>query len=186
MSADTTAESDTSGPSWDYVSAAGKIYQSMVSDLLATELDRRKTLEGRGATLVTTSGSLVTLIFGLTVFVAGKDPVFTNHYALIALCCALLALVISGVLAIVVQTYGFKYDVVDCDSLKKLAGTNEAWAQWPDHAVRADVSQHVKTICSLRNANAKMANLIIASLAVQVLAIFLLALSVGLDLYLKL
>lgn len=54
------------------VSPAGKVWQSMVSDLLAAEFDRRKTLAGRGATLLTASASLVTLIFGLTVIVTGK------------------------------------------------------------------------------------------------------------------
>ena len=177
--------SDATSDYPDLVSPAGKIYQSMVSDHLAAEFDRRKTLEGRGATLLTASVSLVTLIFGLTVIVTGKDHVFANRYAVFTLLAALVAFVISAVIAIVVQTRGFSYKVIDHESLKKLAGTNEAWAQTADHAVRADVSQHVRTICSLRDGNDAMATRVTWSLRFQLLAIALLSASVGLELYVR-
>lgn len=86
-------------------------------------------------------------------------------------------------LAILVQTYGFKYEVIDRESLKEVAGTNAAWAQSADHAVRAEVSQQVRTICSLRNGNDTKAKLVTASLTFQVVAIFLLSVSVGFELY---
>jgi exodeoxyribonuclease V beta subunit len=38
---------DATGEYVDLVSSAGRVYQSMVSDLLAAEFDRRKTLELR-------------------------------------------------------------------------------------------------------------------------------------------
>jgi hypothetical protein len=177
-----SAEASTGDP--DTVSPAGKVWQSMVSDLLVAEFDRRKTLDGRGATLLTASVSLVTLIFGLTVIVTGKDPVFANHYAVLTLLAALVAFVVSAVIAIVVQTRGFSYDVVKCKSLKQLTDPNAPfWALSADDAVRHDVSQHVKTICSLRDSNNVKAKLVTASLVFQVLAVFLLSVSLGFDLY---
>lgn len=47
-------------------------------------------------------------------------------------------------------------------------------------AVRADVSQHVKTICSLRD-NDSMATRLTWSLRAQLAAIFLLSLSIALE-----
>ncbi|MGB9248453.1 MAG: hypothetical protein WCC28_01530 [Mycobacterium sp.] len=82
---------------------------STVSDLLAAEFDRRKTLEGRGAALMTASVCLVTLIFALTVILTGKDHVFANRYAVYFLLAALVSFVISAVIAIMVQTRGFNY-----------------------------------------------------------------------------
>ncbi len=177
-----SAEASTGDP--DPVAPAGKVWQSMVSDLLAAEFDRRKTLEGRGATLLTASVSLVTLIFGLTVIVTGKDHVFANRYAVFTLLAALVAFVISAVIAIVVQTRGFDYDVVKRKSLKQLTDPNAPfWAKSADDAVRADVSQHVKTICSLRDGNDTMATRVTWSLRFQLLAIVLLSVSVGLELH---
>jgi len=69
----------------------------MVKDLLAAKYDRRARMEGRGSTIVTTSASLLTVVFGLTVVVTGKDYVFANCYAVFALLAALLAFVISAV-----------------------------------------------------------------------------------------
>jgi hypothetical protein len=177
---------DTAGESGDDVSPAAKIYQSMASDLLAAEFERRKTLEGRGATLLTASASLVTLIFGLTVVVTGKDHVFANHTAVILLCLALVPFVLSALIALAVQTYGFKYQVIDRKSLDKLAETHEFWVRSADYAVRDDVSQQVKTISTLRGGNDTMAALVLVSLAFEVLATILLSISVGLELYTRL
>ncbi|MCH9733456.1 MAG: hypothetical protein K0U78_02720 [Actinomycetia bacterium] len=167
-------------------SPAGVVYQSMLSELLTAELDRRKTLEARGATLVAASAALVTLIFGLTVIVTGKDHVFVNRHAVLALLAAMALFVISAMIAITVQTYGFKYTVVEPKYLKTLAGTREAWTQTADFAVRIDVGQKAKTIGSLRTGNATMANLITWSLRLQLVAIALLSVSVGLEIYARL
>jgi hypothetical protein len=81
-------------------SPAGKVYEQLVGAHVAAEFDRKKTLEGRGTTILTTSGSLLTLIFGLTVVVSGKDAKFGNHWAVLLLMAALLAFVVSAVIAI--------------------------------------------------------------------------------------
>ena len=172
-----------SGATGDGVSPAGKIYQPMVGAILAAEADRRKTLERRGGTLLTASTSLVTLIFAVSVIVTGKSFVFANHCAVTALCLALGSFVISAVIAIVVQTHGYPYKVIDGETLMELAGTNEAWAESADYALRRDVSQRVVTICSLRDGNETMAKHVAWSLRFQVLAIGLLSVSVGLELY---
>lgn len=167
----------------DNVSAAGKIYQAAVTAMLAAEFERRKTLEARGATLTTGSTSLVALIFGLTVLVTGKDSVLTSHWAVYVLLAGLLFFVVAAVIGIFVQMYLHKYDVPDCEYLDTLAGTDEEWARTADHAVRTDVSQKVRTLCSLRDGNASKAKLILAGLVVQIVAIAFLAVSLGVELY---
>lgn len=165
------------------VSPAGDAWRSMVSDLLACEFDRRQKLEARGGTLLAASSTLLTLIFGLSVLVSGKDHVFVNHWAVVLLIAALLAFVVSAVIAIFVQTYSFKYAIVSCKSLSELAGTDASWAQSADHAVRADVSQRVRTICSLRSGNDAKARLVMWGLSFQVIAISALSVSVALELW---
>jgi hypothetical protein len=137
------------GESADLIYPAGKIWQPMVAALLSAELDRRKAVEGRGATM-TASASIITLIFGLSVLVTGKDAVFENRWAVWALIPALIAFVLSAAIALFVQTHGAKYEVVSRSSLRSLT-TVSFWTMRADPATRADVSQQVRTICGLRD-----------------------------------
>ncbi len=155
----------------------------MVRDLLAAEYDRRTKMEGRGSVIVTASASLLTVVFGLTVIVTGKDYVFANCYAVFALLAALLAFVISAVLGIVVHAYGFKYQTVDRKTLVGLTENEAMWTLSADRAVREDIRQQVRTTTTLRGTNEKMAKLVLASLVFQVLAVMLLSASVGLELF---
>ncbi|BBZ51998.1 hypothetical protein MHEI_37150 [Mycobacterium heidelbergense] len=185
MTGNVSAESSSSpGEPLDpqRVSAAGQIYQAMVSDLLKCEFDRRRALEGRGATLVTSSGALLTLIFGLTVLVTGKDQVFQNRWAIWVLLAALVAFVASALIAIFIQSWGFKYAITSRKTLKSLARDNTEWARLADDATRSWLTRQVNTICSLRDGNDMKAKLVTWSLGFQVAAITLLSASVGIDL----
>ncbi|OBH00096.1 hypothetical protein [Mycobacterium sp. E3247] len=155
----------------------------MVADLLQVEFDRRKAFEARGAALLTASATLLTLIFGLSVFITGKDPVFKNDWALGFLCAALVAFVIAAVVAIFVQARGFDFLTVKEKSLLQITSENSFWGQSADFAVRADVAQKVQMLCSLRRGNNTMATLVSASLWFEVAAIGLLSVSVGVELY---
>jgi lysylphosphatidylglycerol synthetase-like protein (DUF2156 family) len=154
----------------------------MVADLVQVEFDRRKTLQGRAGALLTSSASLFTLIFGLTVLVTGRDPTFKSPWALGFLVAALVCFVAVAGVAIWVQTRGFDYLVVHDDSLKALVG-DEMWNMPADGATRADVSQKVNMICSLRTGNNTMAGRLTWSLRLQLFAIVLLSVSVGFELH---
>jgi hypothetical protein len=176
MSSDATADRT------EAVSAAGKVYQESVAAMLTAEFERRKTLEARGTTLMTSSATLIALIFGLTVLVTGKDPVLINRWAVYVLLASLVLFVVAATVGIVVQTYLHKYDVVECDFLETLAGTDKEWSRSADHAVRTNVSQKVHTLCSLRKGNNAKASWVIAGLIVQLMAIASLAVSLGIEL----
>jgi hypothetical protein len=165
------------------VSPAGRVWQSMAADLLQCEFDRRTAFQSRGAALLAASATLLTLIFGLSVFVTGKDPVFRNGCAVVFLCAALAAFVIAAIFAIIVQARGFDYLAITENSLLKIPAENSFWNQSSDVAVRADVSQKVQMICSLRKGNNTMATLVNVSLWLEVTAITLLSISVGIELY---
>lgn len=166
----------------DPISPAGKVYDGMIENLLTAEFDRRKTLEGRGATLMAASGTMLTLIFGLTVIVTGKDPVFKSGCAVDLLLAALAAFVVSAVTAIFVQTYGFKYQTASRDFLREVVENNDNWARRADDAARMWAVRRVNTITSLREGNNAKACLVTASLWAQVVAIGLLSASVGVEL----
>jgi hypothetical protein len=168
------------------VSPAGNVHREMVSDMLAAERDRRTNLEGRGGILFTSSGTLVALVGGLAAFVVGKDHVFDNRTATVVLCAALPFFVVSAVVALTLQTKGWPYQVVDRESLGKIAGTDDFWKVSGDFAARVDVDQQVGTIKSLRRGNDAIARWILVSLTFQIVAIFLLSAAVVIELWARL
>ncbi|MEU9805596.1 hypothetical protein [Mycobacterium sp. NPDC050853] len=155
----------------------------MVSTLLAAEFDRKKTLEAKGATLVASSASVSALVFGLLVIVMGKDRLFSGHCARAALIAALVAFVISASVAIAVQTYGFKYMVIDREYLGKLTDDDEEWGLTADDAARNWVHWQVQTITTLRKNNGIKARLVGFSLVTQGIAIMFLSASAAFELY---
>jgi hypothetical protein len=113
--------------------------------------------------------------------VTGKDYVLVNGFAIFTLILALLAFVTSALLGIVIQSHAFAYKTVSQASLLQL--TDDAfWGRSADYAARCDVSQQVKTIATMREANQRTAKLVTASLVFQVAAVVLLTMSIGLEL----
>ena len=164
-------------------SPGGLVFQSLVKDALAHEFERRKSLESKGAVLLTASGSMVTLILGLTLLVLGKDFVLANRDAVKALCAALVAFVVSATAAIVVQAFAFKYDVVKQDDLDKIVKDNGYWFSTENRATRDSVGISVETIRSLRKGNRIKAWFLLCSLGSQLLAIALLSWAIAIELW---
>jgi hypothetical protein len=151
--------------------------------VVAAEFDRKKTLEVRGTTILTASGSLLTLIFGLTVLVTGKDYVFGSGISAVLLMASLAAFVVSAIIAIFIAAYGTAYRLVGRETLECLTG-DEFWEKkTADEARRMWVQRQVNTIKTLRRGNNRKATAVIWSLAAQVLAMTLLSLSVAVELW---
>lgn len=162
-------------------SAAGDVYGGHVESLLAAEYDRRKTLESRGAAIVTTSSSILTLILGLTVVITGKDYSFSSTAALGLLIASLVTFVGSAIVAILVQNYGMKYTVTGAQTLEAMV-QNEAWNRDAEDAKRMCLKRQINTVISLRSGNNRKALLALWSLGLQVGAIAILALALTVEL----
>ncbi len=161
------------------------MYEKLVGILLAGEEDRRRRVEGRGATILTTSTAMLTLIFGLTIFVSGKDYTFKNHFAVWFLTLALAAFLVSAVIAIFIQAYRFSYSVLSTATLESLVKDTN-WGRTEDDARQMWIESQVETIKTLRRSNKAKSDLAVWSLGFEVLAITLLAFSVGLELHTRL
>ncbi len=169
-------------------SPAGKVYQASVTAMLAAEFERRKTLEARGTTLLTSSTSVTAIIFALTVLVTGRDAVLANRWAGYVLIASLAAFVAAAVYGILIQAKLQPYEVANREYLLTLT-TEELWSQPADDAVRSDVAQKVRTLGGpngdggLRAANDTKARWVDAGVRWQLGAVGLLALAMGLELW---
>ncbi len=158
----------------DEPSKTGEIFAAHVAKLLDAEFERRKTLEARGGTIITTSASMLALIVAVSALLLGKDNVVLASTASPTLVIAsLVAFVIANVLAIFVQNYSMAYTVTANETLDAMTGSH--WGVDEDNARRVCVKRQVNTIKSLRQGNTWKARLAYASLWVEVFAIALLA-----------
>ncbi|MHA7665613.1 hypothetical protein [Mycolicibacterium sp. HS_4_1] len=160
---------------------AGKVYEQLVAAVAAAEFDRKKALEGRGTIVVTTSTSLLTLIFGLTAVVTGSDHMFKNRCAVELLIASLSAFLVSAVIAIFIAAQTTTYKLPALDTIMNLTG-DDCWHAPEDDARRMWVDRQAHTIKSLREGNNRKAEALTWSLGAQVLAIALLSASVAIDL----
>lgn len=167
-------------------SPGGLVFQTLVKEALTHEFERRKNLESKGAVLLAASGSLVTVILGLTLLVLGREFVLASREAILRLCVALVLFVLSATAAIVVQTFAFKYDVVKQDDLDKIVKDNDYWFSTENRATRDSVGINVKTIRSLRKGNAIKARFLLSGLIFQLVAIGFLAWAIGIELWIRL
>jgi len=154
--------------------------------MLAAEFDRRKALEARGATLLTSSASLVALIFGLTVLVTGRDALLVNHLAVYGVLASLFAFVAAAIVGIFIQTHLQDYTVVDEETLPSLVKDAAKWRRCPDLALRDSVAEKIRTLSSLRKANGDKAKWVKVGMYIQLAAIAGLVISLVMELFSRL
>ncbi|NJP34641.1 hypothetical protein [Micromonospora thermarum] len=163
------------------MSDQGKTYAAFIEAELKAERDRRTAFDARGVALVTTSGSLVTLLTAVVAFFrVGTDFEFPRSATgpLVFALVALTAAAVAGILA----SWNRLYEVPKPATLAKLL--NDRWAVDSEIAARNFVgTMQVLTIGGLRKGNNWKATCLSLGLVAQVVA--LLALSVVVYLMLR-
>jgi hypothetical protein len=154
---------------------AGDEYAKLIGETLDEERKRKESVESRGLQILTTSGGLVTLLIALSKL-AGIEVVDGLAKSLIFLALAgFVGAAIGGLLANQPATY----QEVSTADLERLVASEEYWAA--DHGIgsRRAAEVEVAVLVSARAANAKKANLVYLAMAIEVIAIGLLAAGLG-------
>jgi hypothetical protein len=152
----------------------GSIYGAYIKSLLDHEQDRKSALEAKATAVITTSGALVTLLFGLVATVTGATgfrlPV-ASHYWLIA---AVLLFVIATALGILTANVPVPYGqaTFQGDQLR------QAWSH-PASAARENVARaQLELIPVATQKNDLKVRLIISATLAELLALAALAVAV--------
>ncbi|GAB2813977.1 hypothetical protein [Lentzea nigeriaca] len=150
------------------MSDQGQVYLAFVEGELKAERERRTALDGRGQTLVTASGVLVTLLSGITAMVqAGvKTPVPPLAVGLVLLAVALFVL---AAIAGIVAGWNARYAVAATATLTRML--REHWTDSEVDARNNVATVHATTVRTLREANRFKAACVSAGLILQVLAL---------------
>lgn len=156
--------------------SAGEVFADFVKDQLEQEDKRRASLETRGVGVITVSGTLVTLLFGISAVVT-KNAAFTAPAEVRQrLSWALLAFAVSSVIAIG-TTMPLATQIVDATRLGP--EIQHRWGSTLDAAQKKITGTRVADLTSAQRVNTIKSLLLMTAVSAQVVAVLLLAWSVS-------
>lgn len=157
------------------VETEGTEYAAYVAKLLDRQDTTKTSLETRGLAVITTSGTLVTLVFGLTALLTKAGDYELPSEANPWIGGALAAFVAAAVLGLAVN-WPRSYDAPDFDDSKTVL---DVWADAASGARRRVTATRLKEYRKAQRVNGQKARLLAAAMTAQVLAVSLLCTAVG-------
>jgi hypothetical protein len=178
------------GDGGDPSKRAPSVYAEFVAGELEREFERRRTLDQRGISVVTSSSTLVTLLAALAAFMAAR-PTGTSTATTAAATLgtarptgtsvatfglALMSFVVAALLGLLANR-SRAYQVLDEESMLSLR-QEDAWNLSADEARWLIVGRQVDTLTSLRAGNFLKSRLVNRALMAQIAALALLAIAI--------
>lgn len=155
---------------------AGTVFAAFVEEELTNERDRRTALDARAITVLTTSGTFVTLILALGALVTSAEGYKPPGVVVVLFAIAASCLCMAAVMALLANQLRF-YPVVSAPQLRKWTD-DESWQDSVDNARWLLVHVRSRTIEQLRVGNAAKANRLAIALWAQLAAFCLLSVAV--------
>jgi nitrate reductase NapE component len=134
-------------------------------------------LEQRGLAVITTSGVLVTLLFGLTALSVRRASTFVIPDAAAALLIAALVCFVLAALSAIVTNLPRSYEAVTVDDLRKAVG--ERWQDSGAVASEMVALTRLKMLASARKNNDVKVRALVLAMGCEILAVALVGAAVG-------
>jgi hypothetical protein len=151
---------------------AGAAYGQLIVDQLTEERNRKNSLEARGITVITTSGTLVTLLFALTAGLTAATKFQLPASAKLPLLLALVAFVIAAIFGLATNV-PLRYREATPQGLARLVHAIY-WTAPPEIGQLRVAAAQVAVIAATRSANnLKVVFLIVAVFAELLAVVFL-------------
>ena len=149
------------------------LYAAFIKDLFDGEVARRTAIEGKAGNVISTSGTLVTLLFGLVAVVTGATNFRLPGHAHGWLFGAIIAFVVACILAILVSVplpYG--------ETELTKADLASSWGDPPNQTQAALSGVKLDALDRARQWNALKAWILMGAIAAEIVAVALLAVAV--------
>jgi hypothetical protein len=156
------------------------IYAAYVAAQVASQDERKHSFEQRGLAVITTSGVLVSLLFGLTATLTSAAGYELPHASRGWILGALVCFVAAGVAAILTNL-PLKYSGVTVDALKKTI--DESWQDSVAEAQREVALTQIKVIRRAKERNRLKGWALVVAISAEIAAVFCLAVAVSVILY---
>lgn len=148
------------------------VYASYIGEQLAEQDTRKQSIEQRGVAVITTSGTLVSLLFGLGAVLTGVDEYELPHGAEPWLYASMIAFVLAAVGGIVTNL-PLLYIGVSPDDLKD--AVENLWDDAPNIAEQRIAATQVKVLAKARTLNDLKGYFLLAAVGAEVVAVAFLA-----------
>lgn len=156
--------------------AIGEFLAAVAKEQLQNERQTRSLLVQRASIVITTSGTLVTLLLGAAALVTKSQSFTQPHYVLVEVTAAVVLFVLAALVALVVN-WPWSQTVVKVDFLKS-ATYGDRWDK-PDLATQRDTHDDVVTaLADYRKTNTWLGWSLMAALGLESVAVAVLAISV--------
>jgi hypothetical protein len=156
----------------------GSVLFPLLTQLLAEEQEKKQGLEQRGIAVITTSGVLASLLFGLGAVVT-DDSQFSFPSASIVLLVAAVCFFVLAALAGLVTNAPLKYDRVE--GLADLVHDDQ-WNRAADEISRGIATGQVRILETARTRNGQKAVALLGAIAAEAIAVICVAFAIALAL----
>lgn len=152
------------------------VYAAFIAEQLSRQDARKASLEQRGISVITSSGTLVSLLFALVAVLTGAEDFELPEDAQPWLFAAAAAFVLAGIGGILTNVPG-RYSSPEAASLDKVI--EERWSDSPEDAEAEIAATQVEIFARAKAVNSFKGKILIAAVAAEVLAVLFLAIAIG-------
>lgn len=156
--------------------SAADAYAAFVEAELNGQEARKTSLEDRGSAVITSSGAIVTLLFGLVALVTGVEKYELPSAARDRLALAVALFVIAILLALLTNL-PLAYKSVSARDLR--AEVNERWTDAEEEALKAIALTRVTIIERAKTMNTAKAWVVVTAMTVEGIAVLIVAMAVA-------
>lgn len=151
------------------------VYSEYIKDQIAEQEARKESIEKRGLAVITTAGTIVSLLFGLVAVLTGTDKYTLPSGAEPWLGGALIAFVVAA-LAGIVTNMPLLYLAVEVPELRRLI--DDFWSDKPEVAEKRVAATQLKVLTRAKSLNATKGWILVGAIATELVGVVFLALAI--------
>lgn len=153
------------------------IYADYIKEQLEAQEARKVSLEQRGLAVITTSGVLVTLLFGLTALSVRRASTFVIPDTAAALLIAALVFFVLAAICAIYTNLPRSYEAVTVDGLRR--AVKERWDDTEALASEMVALTRLKMLASAKKNNDAKGIALVIAMCLEILAVALVGAAVG-------
>jgi nitrate reductase NapE component len=153
------------------------LYAEYIKEQLNAQEARKVSLEQRGLAVISTSGVLVTLLFGLTALSVRRESTFVVPDTAAAFLVAALVFFVLAALSAIITNLPLSYEGVTVDALRQAVR-----ARWEDSEATASemvALTRLKVLASAKANNELKGKALVAGMSFEIIAVALVGAAVG-------
>lgn len=153
------------------------VYSEYIKEQLDAQEARKASLEQRGLAVISTSGVLVTLLFGLTALSIKSEPTFDIPDTSAGFLVAALLFFVLGALSALLTNLPRSYEGVTVEALRR--AVKERWDDSEAAASRKVALTRLTVLQSAKGVNGQKSVALAAGMVCEILAVALVGIAMG-------